>query len=135
MLLNKELVTVGEFITLGRQIWQNCFMYNPKATQIFVTAKEMGMRFESLIQTAKFDTSYDEGAVIEGAQYALKDIIGNLSQDNTRRILEAVGIKAEGELEIDLSASFNKFREAFYSIPRRMLNADIAEPLAKRQKI
>ena len=135
MLVNRELITVGEFVTLGRQIWQNCFMYNPKGTPIFITAKEMGMRFESLIQTAKFDPNYNEGDVNETVQYALKDLISNLDCDNLTKVLEAAGIKAEGELEIDLSASFNKFRKAFYSIPRRFLGMKITEPLTKRQKI
>lgn len=110
-------------------------MYNPKGTPIFITAKEMGMRFESLIQSTKFDSDYNEGDVNESIQYALKDIISNLDEDNLTKVLEAAGIKAEGELEIDLSASFNSIRKAFYSVPRRFLDMKITEPLTKKQKI
>lgn len=119
MLRNKEVITVGEFVTLGRQIWQNCLMYNQKLTILYASGKALGMKFESLIQNAKFEYDYEEEAIIEEAQKALKYLVCSLTDDYAEQILSVVDAKSFNE--VDFASSFNSLRKAFYALPRRLL--------------
>lgn len=119
MLRGKEIITVGEFVTLGRQIWQNCMMYNQKLTILFASGKALGMKFESLVQNAKFEYDYDEETTIEEAQKALKHLIYSLSYEYVSQILSVV--EAKDLQEVDFASSFNSLRKAFYALPRRLL--------------
>lgn len=132
MLRNKEVITVGEFVTLGRQIWQNCLMYNQKLTILYGSGKALGMKFESLIQNAKFEHDYEEELIIDEAQQALKYLICSLTDDYADQILSAVDAKSLKE--IDFASSFNSLRKAFYALPRRLLTFKSVEEVGEEEE-
>ena len=118
-------------------------MYNQKPTVLFSAGKTLGMKFESLVQSAKFEYSHNEEVIIEGAQKSLKAIICSLEDEFVEQILPAVDAKSLKD--VDFASSFNSLRKAFYSIPRRRLTfkptksdgdeeASNNEPATKRQK-
>ena len=142
MIVNKEIITVGEFITLGRQIWQNCFTYNQKG-QLLTFGRNIAQLLETLIRAeckkGGWSNDYDESIFIETAQMAFKARLEALTEESLAAVLKGSSVAARDMSSVDIASSFSELRRAFHSYPRRLLAFKetppaAAAPPAKKQK-
>lgn len=138
MVVNKEIMTVEEFITLGRQIWQNCFTYNQKG-QLLSIGRNIAQLFETLIRSeckkGGWVNDCDESIFIETAQMAFKARLESLTDDSLVDVLSNSNVPVDDLNCIDIVASFSDLRKAFHSYPRRLLEfKKSSPPPSKKQK-
>lgn len=124
MIVDKEILTVEEFITLGRQIWQNCFTYNQKG-QLLTIGRNIAQLFETLIRNeckkGGWVNDCDESIFVETAQMAFKAKLESLSDESFTDVLKEANAVVNETNDIDIVSSFSELRKAFLNYPRRFL--------------
>lgn len=139
MILGKEILTVGEFITLARQIWQNCFTYNQKG-QLLTIGRNIAQLLETLIRAeckkGGWTDDYDESIFVETAQVAFKTKLESLTEETLIEILDESNISLDESNSLDIVSSFSELRKAFHDYPRRLLEfkKTTTPPSSKKQR-
>ena len=115
---NRKIYTLKEFVICGRQIWQNCFMYN-RENGLYLVAKEYALIFENLVSKAAWGSASLTKENREKVLLSWNEFLQKMSPESLWAIANKSGLGDEQEL--DLAKNFDPIRVGFFQVPTRDL--------------